>query len=134
MARSTARATSRMSVALGQAPLASESLLLGPPPLAEAAQLLGWPTQSERIRVALGPADEPLPTQTEGVAHHGRTAGTHQLYQPASPCPTSASPRGHCGTADSDRMLTSSAAFGGSYTSPLSVLGGPAVSRVGLFR
>jgi hypothetical protein len=62
------------------------------------------------------------------------TAGTHlESHQPASPYPTSASPRGHCGTAYLDRMLTSSVAFGESYTSPLSVLGGPAVCRVGLF-
>jgi len=84
MARSTARATSRMSVALGQAPgpPAYESLLLGPPPLAEAVQqlqLLGWPTHSERIRVALGPAGGPLPTPADRGGRPPRRALTWSL-------------------------------------------------------
>ena len=101
MARITARATSRMSVALGQAPgpPAYESLLLGPPPLAEAVQqlqLLGWPTQSERIRVALGPAGGPLPTQTEGVAHHGgHSPGVSPAGEPLPDIRESARPLRH---------------------------------------
>ena len=101
MARSTARATCRMSVALGQAPLDYESLLLGPPPLAEAVQqllLLGWPTQSERIRVALGPAGGPLPTQTEGVAHHwhgGHSPGVSPAGEPLPDIRESARPLRH---------------------------------------
>ena len=90
-----------MSVALGQAPgpPAYESLLLGPPPLAEAVQqlrLLGWPTQSERIRVALGPAGGPLPTQTEGVAHHGgHSPGVSPAGKPLPEIRESARPLRH---------------------------------------
>ena len=128
-----------MSVALGQAPFASESLLLqvGPAPLAEAAQLLGWPTQSGRVRVAfkLGPADdsEPLPTQTEGVAHHG---GHSPAGKPLPDIRESARPLRHSRLAQPTRTacLQVRQHSGGSYTSPLSVLGGPAVCRVGLFR
>lgn len=101
MARSAARVTYRMSVALGQAPLAYESLLLGPLPLAEAAQqlqLLGRPTQLERtrIRVALGPAGEPLPTPTEGVAlHGGHSPGVSPAGEPLPDIRESARPLRH---------------------------------------
>ena len=108
------------------------------PPLAQAAQLLGWPTQSERIRVRvafkLGLADEPLsrlPTQTEGIAHHG---GHSPAGKPLPDIRESARPLRHSRLGPHAQTGKFGSIRGEySYTCILahsvSVLGGPAVCR-----